>query len=81
MDHPDTGIGRKEFLALFETGVGARTIRHPVYTEINTEYNKPISDYLNERLSGSIRDGLREANRLAQQKIDEFWQQNPTAGR
>jgi hypothetical protein len=79
VDSPDTGLGRKEFLPLFETGVGARTIKHPAVVDINTEYNKPINEYLRDQI-GNLRDGLREANRLAQTKIDEFWQQNPTAG-
>jgi ABC-type glycerol-3-phosphate transport system substrate-binding protein len=79
VDSPDTGLGRKEFLPLFETGLGSRTIKHPAVVEINAEYNKPINDYLRDQI-GNLRDGMREANRLAQQKIDEFWQQNPTAG-
>jgi ABC-type glycerol-3-phosphate transport system substrate-binding protein len=80
VDHPDTGVGRKEFLPLFETGVGSRSFRHPVFAEINTEYNKPINAYLRDQV-GNLRDEMREANRLAQQRIDEFWQQNPNAGK
>ncbi|HEX2516223.1 MAG TPA: extracellular solute-binding protein [Chloroflexota bacterium] len=76
---PDTGLGRKEFYALFEQGVGARDFKHPAVNEIRAEYNKAITSYLRDETL-NVRDGLREANRLAQQKIDEFWQQNPTAG-
>ncbi|HEX2185984.1 MAG TPA: extracellular solute-binding protein [Chloroflexota bacterium] len=79
VDNPETGLGRKEFYALFEQGSGARTLRHPAFTSINPEYNKPIDAYLRDQI-GNLRDGLMEANRLAQQFIDEFWQQNPTAG-
>ena len=47
--------------------------------EIRAEYNKAITSYLRDETL-NIRDALKEANRLAQQKIDEFWQQNPSAG-
>jgi len=80
IDNPDTGVGRKEFLPLYESGLGAYTIRHPVAAEIDAEYNRPLTPYLRDQ-AGSVRDELREANRLAQQKIDEFWQQNPNAGK
>ena len=73
------GLGRKEFYALFEQGVGARTVKHPAVNEIRAEYNKVITSYLRDETL-NVRDGLKEANRLAQQKIDEFWQQNPSAG-
>ncbi|MDQ3699547.1 MAG: extracellular solute-binding protein [Chloroflexota bacterium] len=79
VNDPDTGLGRKEFYALFEQGSGARDFKHPAAVDIRTEYNKAITAFLRDETS-SLRDGLREANRLAQQKIDEFWQQNPTAG-
>jgi hypothetical protein len=79
IDNPDTGIGRKDFLPLFDTGVGSRTIKHPAAIEVQTEFNKPLTSYLRDEV-GNIRDALKEANRLAQQRIDEFWQQNPTAG-
>ena len=79
IDNPDTGMGRKDFLPLFDTGVGARTIKHPAAIEVQTEYNRPLTPFLRDEV-GNIRDALKEANRLAQQKIDEFWQQNPTAG-
>ncbi len=80
VDNPDTGVGRKDFLPLFDTGVGSRTIKHPAATEIQSEYNKPLTAFLKDEV-GNIRDALREANRLAQQRIDEFWQQNPNAGK
>ena len=80
IDNPDTGVGRKDFLPLFDTGVGARTIKHPAAIEIQAEYNKPMTPFLKNEV-GNIRDALREANRLAQGKIDEFWQLNPNAGK
>jgi ABC-type glycerol-3-phosphate transport system substrate-binding protein len=80
IDNPDTGVGRKDFLPLFDQGGGAHTIKHPATIEINTEYNRPITPYLRDEV-GNIRDAMREANRLAQIKIDEFWQQNPNAGK
>ncbi|MBI3969889.1 MAG: extracellular solute-binding protein [Chloroflexi bacterium] len=80
VNDPVTGLGRKEFYTLFEQGSGSRTIKHPAAVEINSEYNKPINDYLRDNI-GNLRDGMKEANRLAQQKIDEFWSQNPNAGR
>ncbi|MGH2370895.1 MAG: extracellular solute-binding protein, partial [Chloroflexota bacterium] len=79
VDNPETGLGRKEFYTLFETGQGMRSIKHPAFVEINSEYNKPLNAYIRDEI-GSLRDGLAEANRLAQQRIDEFWQQNPSAG-
>jgi multiple sugar transport system substrate-binding protein len=80
IDSPDTGTGRKDFLQFFDTGVGSRTIKHPAAIEIQTEYNRPLTPFLRDEV-GNIRDALKEANRLAQQKIDEFWQQNPNAGK
>ena len=80
IDSPETGLGRKEFLPFFDTGVGQRTIKHPAAADINTEYNKPINAYIRDQIA-NLRDELREANRLAQQRIDEFWQQNPEAGK
>jgi ABC-type glycerol-3-phosphate transport system substrate-binding protein len=78
IDSPETGLGRKEFLPFFDTGVGLHTIKHPAAADINTEYNKPLNAYLRDQIA-NLRDELREANRLAQQKIDEFFQQNPGA--
>ncbi|CAA9216958.1 MAG: hypothetical protein AVDCRST_MAG77-512 [uncultured Chloroflexi bacterium] len=80
IDNADTGVGRKDFLPLLDTGVGSRTIKHPAAIEIQAEYSKPLTPFLRDEV-GSIRDALKEANRLAQQKIDEFWQQNPSAGK
>ena len=80
IDNPDTGVGRKDFLPLFDQGGGAHTIKHPATIEINAEYNRPITPFLRDEV-GNIRDAMREANRLAQIKIDEFWQQNPSAGK
>ncbi|MGI8424569.1 MAG: hypothetical protein ACR2NO_10755, partial [Chloroflexota bacterium] len=80
IDNPDTGVGRKDFLPFFDTGVGSRTIKHPAAIDIQAEYNKPLTPFLKDEV-GNIRDALREANRLAQVKIDEFWQQNPNAGK
>ena len=80
IDNPDTGIGRKDFLPLFDTGVGARTIKHPAAIEIQTEFNRPLTPYLRDQI-GNLQSELKEANRLAQIKIDEFWQQNPNAGK
>ena len=80
IDNPDTGVGRKDFLPLFDTGVGSRTIKHPAAIEIQTEYNRPMTPFLRDEV-GNIRDALREANRLAQLKIDEFWAANPNAGK
>jgi ABC-type glycerol-3-phosphate transport system substrate-binding protein len=80
IDNPDTGVGRKDFLPLFDTGVGSRSFKHPAGIEINAEYNKPLTPFLRDQ-TGNIRDDMREANRLAQVKIDEFWQQNPNAGK
>ncbi len=79
VDNPETGLGRKEFLPLFEQGSGARDIKHPAVNEVSSEYNKVINAYLRDQ-SGNLRDDLKEANRLAQQRIDEFFQQNPNAG-
>lgn len=76
---PLTGLGRKEFYALFEQGSGARDFKHPAVVEVRAEYNKAITAFLRDEV-GNVSDALKEANRLAQQKIDEFWQQNPTAG-
>ena len=81
---PDTtfgaGTGTTHFaFAGFDQGGGAHTIKHPAVNEINTEFNRPINAYIRDQLA-SLRDELREANRLAQIKIDEFWQQNPSAG-
>ncbi len=59
--------------------MGAQTVKHPAVNEIRAEYNKVITSYLRDETL-NVRDGLKEANRLAQQKIDEFWQQNPSAG-
>ena len=80
LDNPDTGRGRKEFLPFFDTGVGSRTIKHPAVADINAEYSKARLAYLQDKV-GNLRDELREANRLAQQKVDEFWAQNPEAGK
>ena len=80
IDNPDIGLGRKDFLPLFDQGGGAHTIKHPAAIEVNAEYNRPITPYLRDEV-GNIRDALREANRLAQLKIDEFWQQSPNAGK
>jgi ABC-type glycerol-3-phosphate transport system substrate-binding protein len=80
IDNPDTGVGRKDFLPFFDTGVGSRTIKHPAAIEIQAEYNRPLGAYLRDEI-GNIRDALREANRLAQGKIDDFWAQNPNAGK
>ncbi|HEV2121510.1 MAG TPA: extracellular solute-binding protein [Chloroflexota bacterium] len=80
VNNPETGLGRKEFYTLFETGSGSRTIKHPAVNEINSEFNKPINAFIRDQI-GSLRDEMKEANRLAQQKIDEFWAQNPNAGR
>ncbi|MGH2367497.1 MAG: hypothetical protein ACRDI2_04805, partial [Chloroflexota bacterium] len=79
VNDPDTGLGRKEFYTLFEAGRGSRTIKHPAADEINSEFNKPINAYLKDEI-GSLRDGLAEANRIAQQRIDEFFAANPGAG-
>jgi ABC-type glycerol-3-phosphate transport system substrate-binding protein len=79
VDNPDTGVARKDFLPLFDQGGGAHTIKHPAVNEINTEFNRPINAYIRDQIA-NLRDELREANRLAQIKIDEFWQQNPSAG-
>lgn len=79
VNDPETGLGRKEFYTLFEQGSGARDFKHPAAVDIRAEYNKTVTAFLRDETS-SLRDALREANRLAQQKIDEFWQQNPTAG-
>jgi maltose-binding protein MalE len=76
VNDPITGVGRKQFLKLFETGSGSRSIKHPVSSEINAEYNKPINAYLRDEI-GNLRDALREANRIAQQRIDEFLAANP----
>jgi hypothetical protein len=79
IDNPDTGVARKDFLPFFDQGGGAHTIKHPAVNEINTEFNRPINAYIRDQIA-NLRDELREANRLAQIKIDEFWQQNPSAG-
>ena len=80
LESPDTGTGRKDFLPLFDTGTGSRTIKHPAAIEIQAEYNKPITPFLRDQI-GNLASELKEANRLAQIKIDEFWQQNPNAGK
>jgi ABC-type glycerol-3-phosphate transport system substrate-binding protein len=80
IDSPDTGTGRKDFLPFFDQGSGARTIKHPATVDISAEFNKPITAYLREQV-GNLSDAMKEANRLAQQKIDEFFQQNPDAGK
>ena len=78
VNDPETGLGRKEFYPLFEQGSGMRAIKHPATVEITNEYNKPINAYLRDQI-GNLRDEMKEANRLAQQKIDEFWAANPGA--
>jgi hypothetical protein len=80
LESPDTGLGRKEFLPLFDQGGGAHTIKHPATIEINTEFNRPITPFLRDEV-GNVRDAMKEANRLAQVKIDEFWLANPRAGK
>src|SRR3989337_248483 len=62
IDNPDTGVGRKDFLPLFDTGVGSRSIKHPAASEINSEYSKARLAYLRDQV-GNLRDELKEANR------------------
>lgn len=79
VNDPETGLGRKEAYPLFEQATGlARGFKHPAAVEIAAEYNKPINAYLRDQI-GNLRDELKEANRLAQQRIDEFWAANPGA--
>src|SRR5438093_5704298 len=80
IDSPDTGTGRKDFLPFFDQGSGARDFKHPAAVDIRAEYNKVVNAFLKDQ-TGNLRDDMKEANRLAQQKIDEFFQQNPQAGK
>jgi ABC-type glycerol-3-phosphate transport system substrate-binding protein len=80
VDSPDTGTGRKDFLQFFDQGSGARDFKHPAAVEIRAEYNKVVNAFLRDQ-TGSLREDMKEANRLAQQKIDDFFQQNPNAGK
>ena len=80
IDSPDTGTGRHDFLPFFDRGSGARTIKHPATVDITAEFNKPINAYLKNQ-GGNLADAMKEANRLAQQHIDDFFAQNPNAGK
>lgn len=78
VNDPNTGLGRREFYTLFEQGSGSRTLKHPAANEINAEYNRPINAYLRDQI-GNLRDELREANKIAQQRIDEYWATQPAS--
>jgi hypothetical protein len=78
VDSPETGTGRRDFLPLFDQGGGTRTIKHPATTDISSIYNSPITMYLRDQ-TGNLQEAMKEANRLAQQKIDDFFAQNPGA--
>ena len=78
LGNPDTGLGRKEFYALFDTGVGSRTIKHPATIELTAEFARPIWTFLGDQTM-NIRDALKEASRAAQVKVDAILASIPKA--
>ena len=69
LGNPDTGLGRKEFYTLFDTGIGSRTIKHPATIELTAEFSRPIWTSLSDQTTNT-RDALKEASRVAQAKVD-----------
>jgi hypothetical protein len=78
LGNTDTGLGRKEFYALFDTGVGSRTIKHPATIELTAEFARPIWTFLGDQTM-NIRDALKEASRAAQAKVDAILASLPKA--
>ncbi len=77
VNDPLTGLGRKQFLPLFDVPKGGtRNFKHPAAGDIAREYLRPINAYLRDQ-TGTLREEMREANKLAQGHIDAFWAANP----
>ncbi len=74
LNDPDTGLGRKEAYPLFDQARYLRYLKSPLATEIGQDLLNAVTPYLQGR-EGNLAGRLKEANRQAQLKLDEYWQQ------
>jgi len=74
LNDPDTGLGRKETYPLFDQARYLRYLKSPLATEIGQDLLNAVTPYLQGR-EGNLTGRLKEANRQAQLKLDEYWQQ------